>query len=49
MKGRELPGPFFTRWEDSVEARATRGGSSRKSVEDQIEELKKAFVVGGGG
>ena len=32
-------------WEDSVEARATRGGSSRKSVEDQIEELKKAFVV----
>jgi argininosuccinate lyase len=27
-------------WEDSVEARATRGGSSRKSVEDQIEELK---------
>ena len=34
-------------WEDSVEARATRGGSSRKSVEDQIEELKKAFVVGG--
>jgi argininosuccinate lyase len=36
-------------WEDSVEARATRGGSSRKSVEDQIEELKKAFVVGGAG
>jgi argininosuccinate lyase len=36
-------------WEDSVEARATRGGASRKSVEDQIEELKKAFVVGGGG
>jgi argininosuccinate lyase len=34
-------------WEDSVEARATRGGSSRKSVEDQIEELKKAFVAGG--
>ena len=30
-------------WEDSVEARATRGGSSRKSVEDQIEELKKEF------
>ena len=35
-------------WEDSVEARATRGGSSRKSVEDQIEELKKEFGVGGG-
>jgi argininosuccinate lyase len=34
-------------WEDSVEARATRGGSSRKSVEDQIEELRKAFVTGG--
>ena len=33
-------------WEDSVEARATRGGSSRKSVEDQIEELKKAFAPG---
>jgi argininosuccinate lyase len=32
-------------WEDSVEARATRGGSSRKSVEDQIEELKKEFGV----
>ena len=30
-------------WEDSVEARATRGGSSRKSVEDQIEELRKEF------
>ena len=30
-------------WEERVEARATRGGSSRKSVEDQIEELKKAF------
>jgi argininosuccinate lyase len=34
-------------WEDSVEARATRGGSSRKSVEDQLEELRKAFVAGG--
>lgn len=34
-------------WEDSVEARATRGGSARKSVEDQLEELRKAFVAGG--
>jgi argininosuccinate lyase len=33
-------------WEDSVEARATQGGSSRKSVEDQIEDLKKEFGVG---
>jgi argininosuccinate lyase len=31
-------------WEDSVERRATPGGSSRASVEGQIEELRKAFV-----
>lgn len=31
-------------WEDSVEGRGTPGGSSRKSVEDQMEELRKAFA-----
>jgi argininosuccinate lyase len=31
-------------WEDSVERRATPGGSSRASVDGQIEELRKAFV-----
>ena len=30
-------------WEDSVEGRGTPGGSSRRSVEDQLEELRKAF------
>ncbi len=30
-------------WETSVEGRATPGGSSRKSVADQIDELRKAF------
>ncbi len=33
-------------WEDSVESRATPGGSSRHSVEEQIEELRKAFAPG---
>jgi argininosuccinate lyase len=33
-------------WEDSVESRATAGGSSRQSVEDQLEELRKAFAPG---
>ncbi len=31
-------------WEDSVEGRATPGGSSRASVEEQLEELKRAFA-----
>jgi argininosuccinate lyase len=31
-------------WEDSIEARATPGGSSRASVEDQLEELRKALA-----
>ena len=31
-------------WETSVEGRATPGGSSRKSVADQIDELRKAFT-----
>ena len=35
-------------WEDSVESRSTPGGSSRKSVEQQIEELSKAFGAGSG-
>ncbi len=35
-------------WEDSVEGRATPGGSSRKSVEDQLEELRKALQAGNG-
>jgi argininosuccinate lyase len=30
-------------WEDSVEGRRTTGGSSRRSVEDQMEELGRAF------
>src|SRR2546426_303401 len=33
-------------WEDSVESRATTGGASRRSVEDQLEELRKAFAPG---
>ena len=35
-------------WEDSVEGRATPGGSSRASVEEQLEELKRAFAPAGG-
>ena len=35
-------------WEDSVESRATPGGASRKSVEEQLEELRRAFNGGGG-
>jgi argininosuccinate lyase len=35
-------------WEDSVETRATPGGASRKSVEDQLEELSKALAPAGG-
>ncbi len=35
-------------WEDSVEGRATPGGASRKSVEDQLEELRKLFGAGAG-
>lgn len=31
-------------WDDSVERRATPGGSSRASVEAQIEELQRLFV-----
>ena len=34
-------------WEDSVEARATSGGSSRASVEQQLEELRKTLLAGG--
>jgi argininosuccinate lyase len=30
-------------WEDSIEGRRTPGGSSRRSVEDQLEELERAF------
>src|SRR5437879_3530025 len=36
-------------WEDSIEGRATPGGSARQSVEQQIEELRKAFTLGGAG
>src|SRR6267143_448621 len=35
-------------WEDSVEGRATPGGSSRASVEAQLEELKRAFAAAEG-
>jgi argininosuccinate lyase len=35
-------------WEDSVEARATPGGASRKSVEDQLEELGRSLAAAGG-
>ena len=35
-------------WEDSVEGRATPGGASRKSVEHQLEELRKVFGAGAG-
>ena len=33
-------------WEDSIEGRRTPGGSSRRSVEDQLEELWRAFSAG---
>src|SRR2546421_6303459 len=36
-------------WEDSIEGRATPGGSARHSVEQQLEELRKAFPLGGAG
>jgi len=36
-------------WEDSIEGRATPGGSARHSVEQQLEELRKAFTLGGAG
>jgi len=32
-------------WENSVESRATTGGASRRSVDDQLEELRKAFAA----
>jgi len=35
-------------WEDSVEGRATPGGASRKSVEDQLEALRLSFAAAGG-
>ena len=35
-------------WEDSVEGRGTPGGASRKSVDDQLEELRKLFTAGRG-
>jgi len=35
-------------WEDSVEGRGTPGGASRKSVVDQLEQLRKLFAAGGG-
>jgi argininosuccinate lyase len=34
-------------WEDSVESRGTVGGSSRASVEAQIDELRRAFIPPG--
>src|SRR6185295_20276491 len=34
-------------WEDSVEGRGTAGGSSRASVEGQIDELRRAFAPPG--
>ena len=36
-------------WEDSIEGRATPGGSARQSVAKQLEELRKAFTLGGAG
>ena len=36
-------------WEDSIEGRATPGGSARQSVAQQLEELRKAFTLGGAG
>ncbi len=35
-------------WEDSVEGRATPGGASRRSVEDQLKALRAAFAAAGG-
>jgi len=35
-------------WEDSVESRSTPGGSSRRSVAEQLEALRLAFAEGGG-
>jgi len=35
-------------WEQSIESRATPGGASRKSVEDQLEELRRAFSASAG-
>src|SRR5712691_10670557 len=35
-------------WEDSVESRATPGGSSRRSVTEQLEALRLSFSEGGG-
>jgi argininosuccinate lyase len=35
-------------WEDSVESRATAGGSSRESVLQQVEALRAAFAEAGG-
>jgi argininosuccinate lyase len=35
-------------WEDSVEGRATPGGASRRSVEDQLEALRVSFAAAGG-
>jgi hypothetical protein len=35
-------------WEDSVETRATPGGASRRSVEEQLTALQLAFSAAGG-
>jgi len=35
-------------WEDSVESRATAGGASRHSVEQQVDALRVAFAEVGG-
>ena len=35
-------------WEQSVESRATPGGASRRSVESQIEDLRRLFMPGTG-
>jgi argininosuccinate lyase len=35
-------------WDDSVEARATAGGASRRSVADQLEALRIIFAAPGG-
>lgn len=35
-------------WEDSVEGRATRGGASRASVDEQLTALQLAFSAAGG-
>src|SRR2546426_4064955 len=36
-------------WEDSSEGRATPGRSARHSLQPQLEELRKAFTLGGAG